>query len=189
MVRVKRCLRSTWGRGLVLLLPLMVALAVEAKPLRQHSEALAEVFPGTEITRRAVFLTDEQKAAVAGTLGEAPPHALVHVYEARRGDVLVGRAYLDSHRVRTLPETLCIALDASNRVVRVEVLVFKEPQDYLPRQHWYAQFQGRRQDAELQLGRGIHGVSGATLTARATTAAVRRVLVLDAVLHPVEAHE
>ncbi len=48
--------------------------------------------------------------------------------------------------------------------------------DYLPRGAWYGQFAGRGLDDELELKRGIKGVTGATLTARATTAAARRLL-------------
>jgi hypothetical protein len=67
-------------------------------------------------------------------------------------------------------------------VARLEVLAFAEPEEYLPRARWYGQFLGRALDDELNLGRGIRGVSGATLTARATTRAVRRVLAVHAVL-------
>jgi hypothetical protein len=56
------------------------------------------------------------------------------------------------------------------------VLSFAEPPDYLPRKGWYEQFAGRELDDELRLDRGIRAVSGATLTATATTAAARRVL-------------
>jgi len=75
-----------------------------------------------------------------------------------------------------------VALDAAGAVSRVEVLSFREPQEYLPRDAWYEQFDGRRLDAELRLKRGVRGVTGATLTARATTEAVRRVLALHAVI-------
>jgi Na+-translocating ferredoxin:NAD+ oxidoreductase subunit G len=44
------------------------------------------------------------------------------------------------------------------------------------------EFQGRKLDDELAISRGIRAVSGATLTARATTEAARRVLALHAVL-------
>jgi hypothetical protein len=67
-------------------------------------------------------------------------------------------------------------------VGRVEVLAFDEPPDYLPRAEWYRQFDGRPLDAELDLRRAIRPVTGATLTARSTTDAVRRVLALHGAL-------
>ena len=75
-----------------------------------------------------------------------------------------------------------VAVDPEGAVFRIEVLSFSEPEEYLPREHWYGQFQGRKLDDDLAISRGIRAVSGATLTARATTEAARRVLALHAVL-------
>jgi Na+-translocating ferredoxin:NAD+ oxidoreductase RnfG subunit len=94
----------------------------------------------------------------------------------------VGYAYLDTHRVRTLPETLMVVLEPDGGVRRVEVVVFREPIEYIPRDSWYGQFEGERLSDELALKRDIRPVTGATLTARATTEAVRRVLAIHAVM-------
>jgi hypothetical protein len=110
------------------------------------------------------------------------PSALVNYYAASRGGQPAGTAWFDTHRVRTLPETLMIVVDPQGRVGRIEVLSFREPQDYLPRGAWYEQFRGKALDANLQIKRDIRPVTGATLTARATTDAVRRVLALHQIL-------
>jgi hypothetical protein len=75
-----------------------------------------------------------------------------------------------------------VVVDPGGRVRRIEVLSFREPQDYLPREGWYGQFEGRALDGELNMKKGIRGITGATLTARATTEAARRVLALHRVL-------
>jgi hypothetical protein len=86
-----------------------------------------------------------------------------------------------------MPETILVVVDPAGALARVEVLSFSEPEEYLPRPRWYAQFPGKPLDAELSVKRGVRPVVGATLTARATTAAARRVLALHRVLHPVPA--
>ena len=68
------------------------------------------------------------------------------------------------------------------KVGRLEVISFREPEEYMPRGNWYGQFQGRQLDRDLEVKRGIHPVTGATLTVRATTDAVRRVLALHQVI-------
>jgi len=73
---------------------------------------------------------------------------------------------------------------SERRILRVEVLSFSEPEEYMPRPKWYEQFQGKPLDDELSLKRSIRPVSGATLTAHATTDAARRVLAIYRVLHP-----
>ena len=95
---------------------------------------------------------------------------------------VVGWAYLDTHRVRTLPETLMIVLDSEGTVRRVEVVTFREPLEYMPREGWYGQYEGQELDDNLALKRDIRPVTGATLTARATNEAVRRVLAIHAVV-------
>lgn len=163
---------------------LLVAAAAPAPAtvLITVEEALALAFPGAAVVRETLFLTDEQLRAAAELAGSAPGSALVTRFVARGGDGKeVGCAYLDTHVVRTLPETVLVVLGPDGAVRRVEVVVFREPTEYLPREGWYRQYDGRVLDDELELKRGIRPVTGATLTASATTAAVRRVLAIHRV--------
>lgn len=145
-------------------------------------EALELAFPGCAVERKTVFLTEEQLAAARELSGGELESALVHPYVARCDGEAGGTAYFDTHRVRTLPETVMVVVGPTGEVVRIEVLSFQEPPDYLPRDAWYEQFEGRKLDPELDLKRAIRPVTGATLTARATTSAARRVLAVHRVL-------
>lgn len=156
--------------------------AAAGKVFLTLDEALELAFPGCEIERRTVFLTESQLERARQLAGVDIDKALVYPYEARCGGRAAGTAYLDKHRVRTLPEVLMVALDAEGRVRRIEILDFSEPEDYIPRKVWYEQFDAQELDPELDLKREIRGVTGATLTARATTDSVRRVLAIHQVL-------
>jgi hypothetical protein len=158
------------------------AAPASAKVFLAVEEAVRLAFPGCEVARRTAYLTGAQLRQVRELAGVEVPTALVTYYQARRGGQAAGTAYFDTHRVRTLPETLMVVVDPQGKVSRVEVVSFREPEDYLPRGIWYEQFQGRGLDRDLQLKRGIRPVTGATLTARATTDAVRRVLALHRVI-------
>lgn len=153
-----------------------------AKVFLSVEEALRLAFPGCEVARRTAYLTPEQLRRARELAGAEVPSALVTSYAATRGGQPAGTAYFDTHRVRTLPETLMVVVDPQGKVARVEVISFREPEEYLPRGAWYEQFQGEALDRDLQLKRDIHPVTGATLTARATTNAVRRVLALHRVI-------
>ena len=165
------------------LLALVLAAMAEGKVVVSVEEALDLAFPGATTVRETLFLTDQQVAEAAELSGFDVPSALVTRYEALdEGGVVVGHAYLDTHRVRTLPETVMIAVGPEGGVLRVEVVVFREPIEYVPREGWYRQFDEEKLDDELALKRGIRPVTGATLTARATTEAVRRVLAIHQVV-------
>jgi hypothetical protein len=146
-------------------------------------EALELIFPGAITDRQTLFLSDEQLQKIATLSGSELKSSLATRFEATGdGGAVLGWAYLDTHPVRTLPETLMIVLGADGAVKRVEVVTFREPIEYMPREGWYGQYEGRLLDDDLALKRGIRPVTGATLTARATTEAVRRVLALHQVI-------
>ena len=156
-----------------------------AKVLLTPEEALKLAFPGCEIQRETAYLTEAEVASAGELAGTAIASAVVHPYRARRtqgASEPCGTAYFDTHRVRTLAETVMVAIDPAGGVLRIEVLAFDEPPDYLPRREWYAQFGGHRLAPETELGRGIRPVTGATLTARVTTDAARRALAVHALL-------
>ncbi len=168
--------------GLLGLAALLVPWAAPARVLLDVERALATAFPGCQIERRTAYLDPLELAQAREAAGVEVPSALVVPYVATCGGVPGGTAYFDAHRVRTLPETVMVVVDVEGRVERVEVLSFDEPPAYLPGPPWYRQFVGRALDPDLALKRDIDGITGATLTARATTEAVRRVLALHHVL-------
>jgi len=174
--------RRAGALAAAVLLAAAAAGPAAGKTLMTADEALALAYPGCAVERRTAYLTEAQRAEAARLAGSAVRSAVVHPYRVRCAGRAAGTAYFDVHRVRTLEETLMVALDADGAVLRLEVLSFREPEEYLPRHPWYEQFEGKDLSPRLELQRDIRGVTGATLTARATTAAVRRVLALDRVL-------
>lgn len=143
-----------------------------------RDEALELAFPGCKVDRETLYLTQDERRRAADLADARIDSRLVVRYRSECG----GIAYFDVHRVRTLAETVMVVVDGEGRVARLEVMSFLEPEEYIPRRSWYDQFLRLRLDPKLRLKRSIHAVTGATLTARATTDAVRRVLALDQVL-------
>lgn len=115
--------------------------------------------------------------------GTAPESRLFTYYRGTRDDALTGFAVIDIHTVRTLPEALLVVLTPTGTVERVVLLAFHEPPEYRPSERWLGQFAGRRLDTDgWRVGRDLHGISGATLTAHAVRDAVRRIVALHAVV-------
>lgn len=145
-------------------------------------EALEMAFPECEIVRQTIYLTEKQKTD-AGDLARAELNsAIIYPYVAVKEGRIAGVAYFDRHVVRTLDETIMVAIDPNGKVSRVELLVFNEPPEYIPPDAWYRLFPGQRLDDRLAVNRGIRGILGATLTTRSTTDAVRRMLAIHHVI-------
>mgnify|MGYP001826443511 CR=1 FL=1 len=174
------------GRLAVLFVILAAVGAAQSAGLISVEEALETAFPGADFKRETVFLTDAQMDKVERNAGERPRSALTTRFRAQTGQTTIGWAYLDTHRVRTLPETVMVIISPSRSVRRVEVVSFREPLDYLPPESWYGQFEGHELDEDLELKRAIRPITGATLTARATTDAVRRILAIHVALQESE---
>jgi hypothetical protein len=152
-----------------------------------REEALVAVYPGASVRTEQVFLTPSQQKQVLTRGDTDVPTALVARYVATRDGKVIGRAYVDTHVVRTKRESLLISLDASGRVLRIDVTAFLEPPDYRAPDAWLRQFRGHELDDDLAVNRAIRPIAGATLTARETTDAVRRVLAIDSILEKAEA--
>ena len=85
--------------------------------------------------------------------------------------------------MRTLQEVVMVAIDSQDRVIRVETMRFQEPPNYRAPGRM-TQFIDRALDRDLSQKGDIATITGATLTARAVTAAVRRVMALHLVIDP-----
>ena len=166
---------------LTFLFLLLTAADCFAKTISRE-EALKLAFPGTAIQSQVIFLTEEEKREAQRIAGGDLTTALVAKYRAVRDGKEVGRAYLDTHTVRTKKESLLVILNTDGTLKRVEVVAFLEPPEYMPSERWYRQFDGQTLDENLKIDRDIHAVTGATLTAKATTEAVRRMMAVDSVI-------
>jgi hypothetical protein len=161
----------------------VIALAAQARVFMTQQQALASAFPaGTKITRQALFLTPEQRAAARKESGVDFDDRMIVRYTGNANGRVIGYAYFDTHRVRTMPETIMIVVSAEGTVEKIEILSFDEPGDYQPKKRWIDQFRGRKLDDDLSLKRAIRPISGASLSGRAIVNASRKVLALHRAL-------
>jgi hypothetical protein len=168
--------------GAVALLALDLA-AGHATTLHTRDEIPALAFAEADsVEVRNMFLTADQRTQIEALAGSALESELVTIYEGRRDGRVIGFAVLDSHVVRTLSEALLIVLDTSGQVTSTYVMAFHEPSEYMPSRRWLGLLEQRELSRDLRVGRGIVGITGATLSARAVVAAVRRVLAIHAVV-------
>lgn len=61
-------------------------------------------------------------------------------------------------------------------------MAFHEPPEYMPSTRWLVMLDKRRLTDDLRVGRAVVGITGATLSARAVVASIRRSLAIYEVL-------
>lgn len=178
--------RPTWRLATsfkaAILLTAITTASLSAGTLPGADEAVRQLLPGTSHERETYLLTEAEQAACAASSGQQGVIALVSRYIVRDEAGIAGYAYLDKHRVRTLPQTLMVALDADGALVGMRVLAFHEPAEYMARDGWLEQFRGKTVEDEIRMKKNIDGITGATLTSRAVTQCARRVMSVHQVL-------
>jgi hypothetical protein len=169
-----------------LLLALALALssgAAHAKVFYAKDEALHLAFPDADRTdARDFFLTPEQRTQIEDRAKSKIDSDLLTVYVGQKGGAVQGYAILDTHTVRTLPETFLIVLSPQGKVTATHLLAFYEPLEYSPSVRWLEQFHDATLTDDLRIGRGIVAITGSTLTSEAVTGGVRRALAIYDVL-------
>jgi hypothetical protein len=151
----------------------------QAKVFYARAEALALAFPTADhVETKSVFLTEKQVTEVTQRAKAPVESQLVTFHVGQQDNDILGYAFIETHIVRTRPETFLVVLSPQGSIQKLLVLAFYEPQEYLPSDRWLAQFHQQALGPQLQLYQDIHGIAGSTLTARAVTRAVRKVLAL-----------
>ena len=154
-----------------------------AAVFHSRSEIARLAFPnGDRVETRDIFLSRNQRSEIERNAGSQLAGDLLTIYEGYTDGRLVGYALLDTHIVRTLPETLLIVLDASGAVAATYLMAFHEPLDYRANDRWLGIFDDRRLSDDLRVGRSIVGITGSTLTARAIVGSIRRSLAIYEIL-------
>jgi hypothetical protein len=99
------------------------------------------------------------------------------VLRVSRSDSLLGFAAVGNVVGKDQWITFLVALDAADRLVDVDILVYREPYGgEVAYDAWRKQFRGKSAADSLRVGKEIRGISGATISVHAVTAGARRML-------------
>src|SRR6266403_477084 len=98
-------------------------------------------------------------------------------WKAQAADKLLGLFVVDHVIGKHLYIDYAVALDPGGRVLRVEILQYRESYGGEVRgAGWLAQFVGKTRGSSLEFNKDIRNISGATLSSMHVTEGVKRVL-------------
>jgi len=163
---------------LFLLLSVLAAPIAHATVFYSLEEALELAF-GKDATVEPlpVFISDEQAEKIEKLAQVKLDSKLYTLHVGKRDGQVLGYAAIESHTVRTQSETVLILLNSSGELARVEMLAFHEPPEYQPPARWFEKLY-RKPIGELRLNQGVDGISGATLSSRASLDGIRKVMAI-----------
>ena len=148
-------------------------------------QALDKVFARADSTWTESWTpTPEEIADLEMTLGWRVPETEFVFYRGQRKGQDLGVAMVTEEKGRFKPITFIVKVGADGRVENVLLMVYRESRgDGVKRQRFLKQFRKKDVDSGMRLNRDIIGVSGATLSSRALSAGVKRVLATLDVLY------
>jgi Na+-translocating ferredoxin:NAD+ oxidoreductase RnfG subunit len=172
---------------------LVITIACFAFTLLTKEEALKEVFwSGAQIEPETKELTGDVLARIKKRLGGslvyeqkgsesakvAETHTVTFHFGVKNGEKK-GVAIIDTEPGKWGPVEFITAMDIKARVKRVKVLSYQEIRGRpIARSSFMNQYRGKSSSSPLQVGKDIVGISGATISSRAATFAVKKAIVI-----------
>jgi Na+-translocating ferredoxin:NAD+ oxidoreductase RnfG subunit len=162
---------------LSILFTFLINSFVIAKVFMKREEALKLAFPAADrIIKKNIFINKEQTLEIESIAKTKLESKLYVFYVGKRGDETLGYAVIDTHRLRTMTETVLIVINPDGTHRMTEILAFFEPPDYMPGKNWIDLFQDKPLNDSLRIGKGIPNITGATITSNSLLNSIRRVL-------------
>ncbi len=147
---------------------------------RQYStkeKVLEMAFPGAHITTKRVEISPKDREEIEVLIkGKFFKRAMTFFVASYDGEV-AGYATVAEEIGKKRRITFMVVLNPEGSVKNVDILVFRESQGYeVKHKRWRDQFIGKSAKDPLRLKRDIDSISGATLSARAVTKGVRKIV-------------
>ena len=167
--------------GLLLALPVLaVSQSVFAKDYLSVADAQLLLFPTAErFLESTVTLSKDQKRAIKKRSGMRQRWDQQKIWRAEANGELLGWLIADEVVGKHEFISYATAVSPAGEILGVEILSYRETHgDQIRDVGWRANLVGKSLEDQLQLGKDIPNISGATLSCRNVTDGVRRLLVL-----------
>lgn len=176
-------LKFNFGRSILTLILLWATVfSVSAAVFYSKDEAMKLAFgDDASVEMQSLFPSLEEVTQIEQLAKVKLESNLISFYVGKRQGSVIGYAAIESHTVRTKPETLLVVLTPEGKLQNVYTLAFHEPPEYQPPERWMALLANHSIE-ELSLNKDIQGVAGATLSTRAAINSARKVLAIFQVL-------
>lgn len=146
------------------------------------NEAMELVFGKNATIENLSLFPDEKETAAIQAIAKTPLESgMFTFYVGKENGKITAYAAIESNTVRTKPETLMIVLTPEGELQNVFTLAFHEPPEYQPSEQWYQKLI-KLPLADLELNKGVDGVSGATLSTRSALISIRKVMAFHRIM-------
>jgi Na+-translocating ferredoxin:NAD+ oxidoreductase RnfG subunit len=146
--------------------------------ISQAVDAVRGGYPAAdEVAMHIERLTSHDQDRIAESSGSRWSSDTLVILVPQMRDSLVGYAVLDNVRGKDRLITYLVMVTKAFEVQGLEIITYREPYGQeVGHESWRTQFIGKKPGNKIRVGREIRNISGATISARAVTAGVSRIL-------------
>ncbi len=171
-----------WKQLLLVLISFFILHPSYGKIFYSKNEAMELAFgQNAEVEMLSLFPDQQQMAEIEKLARVKMNSALFTFYVGKQDGKVIGYAAIETHTVRTKPETLLVVLSAQGQLHKIYTLAFHEPPEYQPPERWFAQMYNKT-IPQLSFKTEIQGITGATLSTRAGLDSARKVMAVFQVM-------
>lgn len=186
-------IRLTFTIGFLFFIFMLLTVLCYAFTILTKDEALKQVFfKGAEIEVETKVLEGETLAKIEERLGgsliyyqegseskEVKGKHKIDFYFGKKNGERKGVAIIDVEPGKWGPVEFIIAMDIKGTVKAARVMSYQEIRGRpIARLSYMNQYKGKRSSSPLTVGKDIIGISGATISSRAATFAVKKAIVI-----------
>ncbi len=147
---------------------------------KTQEQALQEVSSEVDtLVRKTLFLDNAQLEAIKKRSSSDLESPIITYYVGMKNHQPTKYIFFEDKIVRSKKAIVMVVVSSLNTIDKMEVLAFYEPMDYLPIPKWFTLFDDKALSDQLMPGKGIHAVTGATLSVRAFTEMARQALAIQ----------
>lgn len=172
---------------LLLLLSGMVAISYgRDTPDKKSIEFLQQIFGDSiSVSTQKFRLTTDEKREILRTTKSRWSGDSVHAFICTIAGRAVGYGFIDHVKGKTQFITYLVAITPSGEVRDLDILAYREAYGgEIGYETFRKQFRGKTSGDELTPGISIKNISGATISVRAITLGVKKILTTFAILKP-----
>lgn len=141
-------------------------------------ESLKKIFgDSTLVTLSKVILTPEEKRKIFQEAKTQWKSDTLQIYQCSHSSTFAGYGFIDNVKGKVQLITYLAALNPSGAIVDIDILAYREAYGgEIAYDSFRKQFKNKTQQDKLRPGREIKNISGATISVRAITDGVKRIL-------------
>ena len=137
--------------------------------IKKMDKTLETYFPDKKIQKNAIILTVAQQSALTFSLKDN------NLFKLESDGVVLGYMYISDARSKFDKFDYMVIFDPGLSIITTKVLVYRE--DYggeITSKRWLSQFEGMGTGRQMELGKDIQYISGATISCNSITAGINQ---------------